>query len=66
MIMIPGERPALVNLKSHYVDFSRVIEHCQGEFGSGCICLRVPSTEGVILFDNDAMLNSILQSKHEQ
>ena len=66
MIMIPRERPVLENLNSHYVDLSRLAEHCQGEFGSGCIHLKSPKTEGVIFFDNDAILNSVFQSKDEQ
>jgi len=66
MIMIPTQRPVLGNLNSNYVDLSRLTEHFQGEFGSSCIHLRAPRTEGVIFFDNDAILNSILQSKYEQ
>jgi hypothetical protein len=65
MIVIPREKPVLENLNSHYVDLSRLAEHCQGEFGSGCIHLRSPKTEGIIFFDNDAILNSVFQSKDE-
>jgi hypothetical protein len=66
MIMIPTQRPVLENLNSHHVDLSRLTEHCQGEFGSSCIHLRAPRTEGVIFFDNDAIPSSVFQSKHEQ
>jgi hypothetical protein len=66
MIMIPRERPVLENLNSHYIDLLRLAEHCQGEFGSGCIHLKSSKTEGVIFFDNDAILNSFFQSKDEQ
>jgi hypothetical protein len=64
--MIPTQRPVLENLNSHYVDLSRLTEHCRGEFGSVCIHLRAPRTEGVIFFDNDAIPSSVFQSKHEQ
>ena len=66
MIMIPRERPVLENLNSHYVDLPRLAEHCQGEFGSGCIHLKSLKTEGVIFFDDDAILNSVFQSNDEQ
>jgi hypothetical protein len=66
MIMIPTQRPVVENLNSQYVDLPRLTEHCQGEFGSSCIRLRVPRTEGVIYFDNDATPSSVFESKHEQ
>jgi hypothetical protein len=66
MIMIPTQRPVLENLNNHCVDLSRLTEHCQGELGSSCIHLRAPRTEGVSFFDNDAILSSVFQSKHEQ
>jgi hypothetical protein len=66
MIIIPREIPVLENLNSYYVDIPKLVEHCQGEFGSGCIHLQSPRIEGVIFFDNDELLNSIFKNKEGQ
>jgi hypothetical protein len=66
MIIIPREKPVLENLNSYYVDVPKLVEHCKGEFGSGCIHLQSPRIEGVVFFDNDELLNSIFKNKEGQ
>lgn len=66
MIIIPREKSVLENLNSYYVDVPKLVEHCQGEFGSGCIHLQSPRIEGVVFFDNDELLNSIFKNKEGQ
>jgi hypothetical protein len=66
MILIPREKPVLENLNSHYVNIPKLVEHCQGEFGSGCVYFQSPRIEGVVFFDNDELLTSIFKNKEGQ
>lgn len=59
MVIIPKEKPAIVNLNSFYVDMDRLLEHYQGEMVSGGVYLKSVSTEGAIFFDNSAILGGI-------
>jgi len=51
MLIIPKEKPDIGNLNSYYLDIRKLIEHCQGELGSGAICFKGPGEEGAIFFD---------------
>jgi len=66
MIILPREKPVLENLNSYYVDIPKLVEHCQGEFGYGCIHFQSPRIEGLVFFDNDELLNSIFKNKEGQ
>lgn len=66
MLVLPKERPVLENLNSYYMDMPRFVEHCQGEYGSGCIHMQSPRIEGIVFFDNDELLNSIFMDKDEE
>ena len=66
MVILPKEKPVVENLNSYYVNLQRLLEHFQGEVGSGGIHLKSPSAEGVIFFDRDAILDGIYENKQER
>ena len=59
MIVIPKENPIIGNLNSYYVQIERLIEHFQGEVGCGCLYFKSLSSEGILFFDKDEILNEI-------
>lgn len=63
MIAIPQDDPVLKHLNSYYLDLKRLIEHCQGELGAGGIHFNSVSSEGVIFFDQDEIVNAVLEDK---
>ena len=63
MLIIPKEKPDIGNLNSYYLDIRKLIEHYQGEMGSGAIYLKGPGEEGAIFFDNEVILDGVLQDK---
>jgi hypothetical protein len=63
MIAIPQDEPVLKNLNSYYLDLQRLIEHCQGELGAGGVHFKSVSSEGVIFFDQDEIVNALLEEK---
>jgi hypothetical protein len=63
MIAIPQDNPVLKHLNSYYLDLQRLIEHCQGELGAGGIHFKSVSSEGVIFFDQDEIVNAVLEEK---
>jgi hypothetical protein len=62
MIIIPKEKPIVENLNSFYLNIDKMIEHFQGELGSGCVHFSSSSTEGLIFFDKDDLLNGVLKN----
>jgi len=66
MIIIPREKPVVQNLNSYYLDIHRLLEHYQGELGSGGIHFKSPLAEGIIFFDEDTILNGIFHNKERQ
>jgi hypothetical protein len=63
MLIIPKEKPDIGNLNSYYLDIKKLIEHYQGELGSGAIYLKSPGEEGAIFFDKEEILDGVLQDK---
>jgi hypothetical protein len=63
MIAIPQDDPVLIHLNSYYLDLQRLIEHCQGELGAGGILFKSVFSEGVIFFDQDEIVNAVLEEK---
>ena len=61
MIIVPKEKPAVENLNSYYLDIRKLIEHYQGEVGSGCVHFKASAAEGVVFFDKDDLLNGFFQ-----
>jgi len=66
MVIIPKDRPLIQNLNSYYLNIPRMLEHYQGEVGSGAIHFKSSSTEGVIFFDRDEFLDGICENKEEK
>ncbi len=59
MIIIPKEQPVIENLNSYYLDIKKLVEHNQGELGTGAVYLKSPSAESVIFFDENSLINII-------
>ncbi len=57
MVVIPRRNAIFENLNSYYVNIPRLIEHFQGEIGTGSLYFKSISFEGVIFFDTDNVLN---------
>lgn len=66
MIVIPKENPIIGNLNSYYVQIERLIEHFQGEVGCGSLYFKSSSSEGIIFFDKDEILNGIFFQKNNE
>ena len=63
MVVIPRQQPVLENLNAYYLDIRKLLEHCQGEFGSGGIHFKSHTAEGVLFFDQDQLLSGFLHEK---
>ena len=66
MLVIPKETPIIGNLNSYYVKIERLIEHFQGEAGCGGLYFKSLSSEGILFFDKDEILNGIFSYKDEE
>ena len=64
MIVLPKENPIIANLNSYYVQVDRLIEHFQGEVGCGCVHFYSLSSEGILFFDKDEILNGLFLQKN--
>ena len=64
MVVIPRQQPVLENLNSYYLDIKKLLEHFQGEIGSGGIYFKSHTAEGVIFFDQDQLLSGFLRDKN--
>ena len=64
MVVIPSEQPVLENLNAYYLDIRKLLEHFQGEIGSGGIHFKSHAAEGVLFFDQDQLLSGVLQEKN--
>jgi hypothetical protein len=63
MLIIPREKPILENLNVYYLDIKKLLEHYQGEIGSGGVYFKSHAAEGVIFFDKDDLLNAFYEEK---
>jgi hypothetical protein len=66
MVIIPREKPIIENLNSYYLDVNKLLEHYQGDVGSGGIYFKSHAAEGVIFFDQDDLLNAIYREKNAE
>ena len=64
MVVIPTQQPVLENLNAYYLDIRKLLEHFQGEIGSGGIHFQSRTAEGVLFFDQDHLLSGFLQEKN--
>jgi len=63
MVIIPREKPVIENLNIYYLDIKKLLEHYQGEIGSGGAYFKSHAAEGVIFFDKDDLLNAFFEAK---
>ena len=63
MVVIPSQQPVLENLNAYYLDIRKLLEHFQGEIGSGGIHFKSHTAEGVLFFDQDQLPSGFLQEK---
>ena len=63
MVIIPREKPVLENLNIYYLDIKKLLEHYQGEIGTGGVYFKSHAAEGVIFFDKDDLLNAFYEEK---
>lgn len=63
MLIVPRERPLLANLNSYYVNVRRLIEHYQGELGSGGVHFRSAASEGILFFDQEEIVGGSFREK---
>lgn len=63
MVIIPREKPVLENLNIYYLDVKKLLEHYQGEIGTGGVYFKSHAAEGVIFFDKDDLLNAFYEEK---
>ena len=63
MVVIPRQQPVLENLNIYYLDVRKLLEHFQGEIGSGGIHFKSHAAEGVIFFDQDQLVSGFFQDK---
>lgn len=66
MIVLPKEKPVMKNLNMYYLDIRKLIEHFQGEIGSGGVFFKSANAEGVIFFDTDEILNGYFRVKDNE
>jgi hypothetical protein len=53
MVVIPKQQPVLENLNVYYLKVKKLLEHFQGEIGSGGVYFKSHAAEGVIFFDQN-------------
>ena len=63
MVVIPKQQPVLENLNIYYLDVRKLVEHFQGEIGSGGIYFKSHAAEGVIFFDQDQLVSGFFKDK---
>ncbi|MCD6389549.1 MAG: hypothetical protein J7L69_09055 [Desulfobulbaceae bacterium] len=63
MIIIPKEKPVLSGLNSYYLKIEKLVEHFQGQIGTGAIFFRSQTVQAIIFFDQDNILNVYFQNK---
>jgi hypothetical protein len=66
MIIIPREEPVVQNINSYFLKIEPMVEHYQGEIGTGGIYFKSPVAEGVIFFDEENVLNSNYLGRKER
>jgi hypothetical protein len=66
MVIVPRGNPVFENLNSYYLDLRRLLEHYQGEMGSGAIYLKSPTAEGAIFFEAHELLGGTFENRGER
>ena len=61
MVVEPKEKPVIENLNTYYIDINKLVEHYQGEIGSGGIFFKSVKSEAVLFFDQNEILNAYIR-----
>lgn len=62
-MLIPREKPYLDGLNSYYLHLEKFIEHMQGDIGAGGIHCHSSRQEMMIYFNENEVINSLMQDK---
>jgi hypothetical protein len=63
MVVIPKKQPVLENLNVYYLKVRKLLEHFQGEIGTGGVYFKSHAAEGVIFFDQNELVNGFFQDR---
>jgi hypothetical protein len=63
MVIIPRDKPVLEKLNIYYLNVKKLLEHYQGEIGTGGVYFKSHAAEGAIFFDKDDLLNGHFADK---
>ncbi len=64
-MLIPQEKPYLTGLNSYFLYFEKLIEHLQGDIGSGCLYCKAPDQEILVYFYEQELVRAVLH-KHDE
>jgi len=65
MLVLPKQKAAFSNLNTYYLHLDRLLEHVQGEIGTGCLVFQSAVAGGVVYFDSDEVLNGYYFNRKE-
>ncbi len=66
MFVIPKGKPVLTNLNTYYLNIKNLIEHFQGELGSGGIFFTSNAGKGVLFFDEFDVVSGYIQNRDSE
>lgn len=66
MDIVPRGEPVVTGLNSYYLKIKQLLEHYQGEIGSGGVFFTASSGKGVVFFDQDEILSGYFQNRSEE
>lgn len=66
MIILPREKPAIQDLNSYYLKIDKLLEHYQGELGTGGVYFKSPTSEAVVFFDETNLINGYYKDKKQE
>ncbi|MGI6655338.1 MAG: hypothetical protein ACOX5Z_00620 [Desulfobulbus sp.] len=64
-MLIPRESPYLKGLNSYYLHLDRLVEHMQGEIGSGCVHCSAPGKEMLVYFTEQELISCLIQDSDQ-
>ena len=66
MFVIPKGKPILTNLNTYYLNIKNLIEHFQGELGSGGIFFNSSAGKGALYFDEFDVVSGYIQNRDRE
>jgi hypothetical protein len=66
MDIVPRGEPVVTGLNSYYLKIKQLLEHYQGEIGSGGVFFTAASGKGVVFFDQDEILSGYFQNRSDE